>query len=164
LQSGRTWDRVGLAHIVSIVIRTAVSPVLFALHEPRLDRIGLDVVDDRTQLGMVANVACGRDARGPSDTGVRPAKGGGMSIMALWMMTATRDCPMTNEPESGACPALGLDKGKNDRKNSCCRPVRRRRRAVQRSTKPPHRSIVLFFSFLIHRRRIGYAFLVSILK
>ena len=83
LQSGRTWDRVGLAHIVSIVIRTAVSPVLFALHEPRLDRIGLDVVDDRTQLGMVANVACGRDARGPSDTGVRPAKGGGMSIMAL---------------------------------------------------------------------------------
>ncbi|OQB07802.1 MAG: hypothetical protein BWY17_05197 [Deltaproteobacteria bacterium ADurb.Bin207] len=33
-----------LARMVSIVTRAAVSPVLFVRNEPRLDRIGLDVV------------------------------------------------------------------------------------------------------------------------
>ncbi|HQF26716.1 MAG TPA: hypothetical protein PLJ27_25915 [Polyangiaceae bacterium] len=47
-QQGHTWlqgrarDRGRLARILSIVTRAAMSPVLFALNEPRLDRVGLD--------------------------------------------------------------------------------------------------------------------------
>ena len=38
---------------------------------------------------QLCQALCGRDARGPSDTGVRAAKGGGISAMALLIMTPT---------------------------------------------------------------------------